>query len=232
MFAHRRIRDTEARYQHRPVAHLSKDMPRSPPTTRRSNEHGLAAETHCLTRGKVDATYTNGQNACTRTMQENALSSSVHAAKRFARLLLAGIFVALLAGCGAAPPKPTIIDAVISVSPGLNPDSRGRASPIVVRIFELKTLAAFNGADFFSLWDRERETLAAELVARDELQLRPGEQTKFERTLQPDTRHVAVIAAFRDLERAQWRGAISVVPNQKQPIIIKLEARSVTISGK
>ena len=93
----------------------------------------------------------------------------------------------------------------------VNPDAKGRASPIVVRVFELKSISAFNSADFFSLWDRERETLSAEMIGRDEFQLRPGEQKKFERTLQPDTRYVGVIAAFRDLERANWRGTASIV---------------------
>lgn len=159
------------------------------------------------------------------------MRSSVSAAFQVLRLLFAAVVVALLAGCGAAPPKPTVIKAAVAGAADLNPDGRGRASPIVVRIFELKTLAAFNGADFFSLWDRERETLAAELVARDELQLRPGEQRTFERTLQPETGYVAVIAAFRDLERAQWRAAVAIVPHRTQPIVIKLEARSVTLSG-
>jgi type VI secretion system protein VasD len=162
---------------------------------------------------------------------EKALHSSVNAAFRRMRFLLAVVVVALSAGCGTSPPKPTVIEAAVDAATDLNPDSRGRASPIVVRVFELKTLAAFNGADFFSLWDRERETLASELVARDEFQLRPGEPKKFERTLQPDTRYIGVIAAYRDLERAQWRGSVAILPHRVLPIVIKLEARNVTISG-
>ena len=128
-------------------------------------------------------------------------------------------------------PKPTVVQASLNASESLNPDIRGRASPVVVRILELKSLAAFQRGDFFSLWDRESETLGAELVSRDEILMRPGEQRQLKRTLQPDTRHLAVIAAFRDLERAQWRGAVAVLPNQTQPITIKLDATSVSVSG-
>ena len=97
------------------------------------------------------------------------------------------------------------------------------------RIYELKTDAAFGRADFFSLWDGESATLGADLVARDELQLRPGETRTLQRTLQPDTREIGVVAAFRDLERAQWRAPHVVVPNQTQAVTIQLEARAVRI---
>ncbi len=155
--------------------------------------------------------------------------------RRVAGWLLVSVAVALLAGCASAPPpppKPTIISATLDATSGVNPDAKGRASPIVVRVFELKSVAAFNNADFFSLWDRERETLSAEMLGRDEFQLRPGEQKKFERTLQPDTRYIGVIAAFRDLERSNWRSSSAILLNQKQPVGIMLGAREVSVSGR
>lgn len=154
-------------------------------------------------------------------------------ARHYLRLLLVSTSVALLVGCASAPKPtpPTVIVATVDATAAVNPDLKGRASPIVVRVFELKSISAFNGADFFSLWDRERETLSADMIGRDEFQLRPGEQKKFDRTLQPDTRYIGVIAAYRDLERSNWRGTVSVVLQQKQPIAVKLDARSVAISG-
>lgn len=160
---------------------------------------------------------------------ENAVSRVFAVASCFLLLLCA---TCLLGACGASPPKPAIIAAVVDTAADLNPDRRGRASPVTVRLFELKTVAAFNSADFFSLWDRESQSLGGELLEREEFQLRPGERRAFERTLQPDTRHIAVIAAFRDLERAQWRASLAVVPHAKQTIVIRLESNAVTISGK
>lgn len=151
------------------------------------------------------------------------------------RILIVVIALALLAGCGSAspkPPNPTVVEVLIEASSGLNPDSKGRASPIVMRFFELKTHAAFNGADFFSVWDRERETFGAELVAREEFSLRPSETTTFKRTLQPETRYLGVVAAFRDLEHAQWRADYSVKPHETQSFVIRLDQRSVTVLRK
>ncbi|MGB0129437.1 MAG: type VI secretion system lipoprotein TssJ [Rhodocyclaceae bacterium] len=142
---------------------------------------------------------------------------------------------AAVAGCASPPPKPpppTIVQASVEVAPNVNPDSRGRASPIVVKVFELKTLATFNSADFFSLFEKDKDALGAELLARDELQLKPKDSRKFERTMQPDTRYVGVIAGFRDLERANWRAAVAVPLQQTTPVTIRVDARSISITAK
>jgi type VI secretion system protein VasD len=139
-----------------------------------------------------------------------------------------------LGGCASPPkpPPPTIIQAAVDVRPSVNPDARGRPSPVVVRYYELKSLAAFNSADFFSLFERDKETLGAELVDREEFQLKPGDKREFEKKLQAGTHYVAVVAAFRDLEHAQWRATFAVVPEKVSPIAIRLEGSAVSISAR
>ena len=140
------------------------------------------------------------------------------------------LFMLWLAAC-ASPPKPTVIQAALQVQPDVNPDARGRASPIVVKIYELKSLAIFNNADFFSLFEHNKETLGAELVAVDEFHLMPGETRRFERALQPDTQYLGVAAGFRDLERAQWRAATAVAPHQVSPVTIHVKNNQITITA-
>ncbi len=75
----------------------------------------------------------------------------------------AGIGVlALLAACAGGPPKPAVAKAQLVVASDVNPDAEGRASPVVVRVYQLKEEGAFNSADFFALFDKEQETLGAE----------------------------------------------------------------------
>ncbi len=125
--------------------------------------------------------------------------------------------------------SPTLAQVSIDVDANANPDSKGRASPVTVRYFELRSLAAFDSADFFSLFERDKETLGAELVAREEFQMRPKEQRKVDRTLQPDTHYVGVVVAYRDLEHATWRAAVPVAPEKLNLVTIKLDARKVTM---
>lgn len=149
------------------------------------------------------------------------------------KLVFAGSLL-FLAGCAGAPkpPPPTVIQLSLAVGSDANPDSRGRASPVIVRLFELKSRAAFDSADFFSLYEKDQSTLGSEMVAREEFQLKPMEMRQIERTLQPDTRHIGVVAAFRDLERAIWRSATVVPLNKTSAVQLRIEGRSITINAK
>jgi type VI secretion system protein VasD len=149
--------------------------------------------------------------------------------RSLARLLLLAGGVAVAAGCGSSPP---LLRGAINVDPNVNPDRAGRPSPIVVRVYELKSVAAFNGADFFSLFDNEQATLSGELVGREEFQLQPAETRQYRRQLQPDTKFIGVVGAFRDLEQARWRQAVPVPSKRSPTITIGLQARAVSVAVK
>ncbi len=125
----------------------------------------------------------------------------------------------LLASCASKPPpkppKPIETQTVISASADVNPDSAGRASPVVIRVFQLRGDAEFNDADFFALYDKEKETLAANLIMRDERTVLPGQELPLKLSLAPDTRFVGAIAGFRDVQSSHWR-AIMPVPEIKE----------------
>ena len=135
-----------------------------------------------------------------------------------------------LSACSSGP-KPTVLKTDLRVQANINPDMSGRPSPVVVRLYELKSLSAFNNADFFSLYDRDRETLGSELVTVDELHLTPDETRQFKRTLQQDTQFVGVVAAFRDLEHASWRSATAITPHKVTRLIIQLEGNQISIAS-
>jgi type VI secretion system protein VasD len=142
--------------------------------------------------------------------------------------------IGLLVSCGSTAP---LLQGSIMAAPTTNPDLRGRPSPIVVRVYELKSLAAFDSADFFSLFDKEAETLGSDLVGREEYDLRPAETRPYRRQLQPDTKFIGVVAAFRDLENSRWRQA-APVPKRGIPLArevtltIGIEARAVSVAVK
>jgi type VI secretion system protein VasD len=149
--------------------------------------------------------------------------------KQAARVAVAGL-VALLAACaGPAPPKPTIVAATLQAAANVNPDAHKRASPLVVRIYELKSSAAFDAADFLSLYERDQATLAAEMGAREEFTLRPGDTKPWEKTVGPDVRYIGVIAAFRDIERARWKALVPVKANARN--VVTIRADDITVAG-
>ncbi|MFP3504275.1 type VI secretion system lipoprotein TssJ [Burkholderia sp. SIMBA_062] len=138
------------------------------------------------------------------------------------------------------PKEPIRLDMRVNARPDVNPDDRGRAAPIVVRIYELKNDGAFDAADFFTLQTQDKTVLADDVVKRDELQLRPGEHQTLVRWPDPATTTIGVIAAYRDLPKAVWRVVYTmpVAPNKawyrlftpKLKLTIDLEAKAVKIT--
>ena len=117
----------------------------------------------------------------------------------------------------------TKLDLELGASDRLNPDLNGRPSPIVLRLLELKSPVAFENADFFSLYERAKETLAPDLVASEELELRPGEKRELKLTTKDGSRYVGVLAAYRDLPESQWRYVVKLTPAQLTQARLRLE---------
>jgi type VI secretion system protein VasD len=127
--------------------------------------------------------------------------------KRFL-IVLWWLVALLLSACATHGSKePVEIPTVLTATGDVNPDVGGRPSPIVVRVFQLRGDAEFAKADFFALYGHEKETLAGSLVGVEEFVLRPGEKSDARLAIAADTRYVAAIAAFRDINTTQWRSA-------------------------
>ena len=122
----------------------------------------------------------------------------------------------LLAGCSALSPYSNVtkLDLTLSASDQVNPDVHGRASPVVIRLLELKHPVAFENADFFSVYERADSVLAQDLLISEELELRPGETVSHKLSVAPVSRYVGVLAAYRDLPQTRWRYVITLSPEQ------------------
>lgn len=125
--------------------------------------------------------------------------------------VIALAFACALTACASRDPntakEPVKLELSVVASSGVNPDDQKRAAPIVIRVYELKTDAAFNSADFFSLQDKDRAVLADDLVTRAQFQLRPGESRFIRTQTDPATTVIGILAAYRDLPNSVWRAA-------------------------
>ncbi|WP_455826801.1 type VI secretion system lipoprotein TssJ [Pseudomonas graminis] len=122
----------------------------------------------------------------------------------------------LLVGCSSLSPFSTLtkLDLTVTASDEVNPDLNGRPSPVVVRLLELRHPVAFENADFFSLYARAEQTLPKDWVSSEELEMRPGDRLALKLSVEPQTRYVGVLAAYRDLPHVQWRLVLPVTPEQ------------------
>jgi len=111
------------------------------------------------------------------------------------------------------PPPPPKATLVVATRSDVNPDTSGRASPVVVRVYQLKTDSAFTGAGFSNLFDDERKVLGPDLIARDEYELVPGERRILELAPPADMRFLGALAAFHDVRNSSWRAVLAVPGN-------------------
>lgn len=129
-------------------------------------------------------------------------------------LLLPALAGALLLGaCAKDPPPPGVIDLAIKAGPDINPGPDGTPAPALVRVYQLASPVRFQNADFFLLFEKERDTLGADLLGREEIPVSPGETKTLNQPLKPTATHVGVAAAFRDIDKATWRAIVEVPPN-------------------
>lgn len=139
-----------------------------------------------------------------------------HCTMHLFKALTALAMTLLLGGCTTLSPfsMMTKLNLTLKASDQLNPDLNGRPSPVVVRLFELRHPVAFENSDFFSLYERGRETLAPDLISSEELELRPGETVELRLGITGDGRYVGILAAYRDLPHARWRYTLPVAATQ------------------
>lgn len=96
----------------------------------------------------------------------------------------------------------------------INPNNRGESSPVIFRLFELKSDDAFASADFIDLYERQRDALGDSLVRHRQLpRIAPGEIREYEMVLDGETRYVGILAEFYQYEDARYKVVVPVTAN-------------------
>jgi type VI secretion system protein VasD len=163
--------------------------------------------------------------------------------RRGLRETLIGLFLivaALLLVQGDAYAAKTVkVKVALTAAEDLNPDYQGRPSPVNLIVFQLKSADAFTTLDFFSLFDPEAAALGGDMLSRTQMLLQPGEVREWEADFEKETRYVGVIAAYRDIENAQWRSVVELPEKgfigrffKKNKLKITVESLAVTVATK
>ena len=121
----------------------------------------------------------------------------------------------------------TDLKLTFKVDADINPDERKKPSPLFIRMYELKSTKMFNNSDFIDIYERDKEVLGADLIAKQKLKrLKPGEGREDSFVLDEKTAYVALYAEFLQYKDSIYRVVIPVVQNN----VISTQA-TVLISG-
>ncbi|WP_284337065.1 type VI secretion system lipoprotein TssJ [Comamonas sp. NoAH] len=173
--------------------------------------------------------------------------------KKTAHLLtIASISTALLTGCstpvaavGSAalkimgiaqtevpeeqkPPRP--IPLQIQAGNNLNSDEKQRAQAVVVRIYHLKDANAFWLApyDAFIQPDKDRELLANNLVAVEEVTLSPGQSYDVITKVPRQAKYVGIVTLFYSPSPQRWRIIFDAEKSEKTGILVGIHSCAMT----
>ena len=132
-------------------------------------------------------------------------------------------------------PDPTVVQAKVQVAKDVNPDSRGRPSPVKTRFYLLESVSVFKSANFFQLKEQDQELLEKETKRREERVFKPGDEAELELSLPAaelpdyDRVYVAVMVGYWDLDHAEWRAVLEVEPEETTEVMIEIGRSEVSI---
>ena len=142
----------------------------------------------------------------------------------------AALFVSGCGGRNREQPK-TKLNITVFADTSVNPNEEGTPSPVVVRVYELKGVGAFNQVDYFDLLDDDASALGADLIAKQEIELKPGDQTELDRPTTREAEYLGVVAGFRDISSAQWRTTYELKSRRRNRVTILVSGLSVSVEG-
>ena len=133
----------------------------------------------------------------------------------------------LMSGCSLLGDSPTRLKLALSAAEDINPDLNGRPSPVVLRLYELKDPSTFETADFFSLYQPEPTVSKDDVLAFQEVVVKPGAKQVHDMVLHSDAGYIGLVAAFRDIEQATWRVFRPLKRGKKNRASIMIERLSI-----
>ncbi len=149
---------------------------------------------------------------------------------KMARVGISAGLILVLAACGGdRQPDPTEVMVTMSAASDVNPDRNDRPSPIMVRVYELRSAGVFESADFFGLFEQDQQVLGSDHVNRWEFQLEPGERINLDAEFRSDSGYLGVVAAYRDVEHARWRAFAPIRAHQVNDLEVVLERLEVVV---
>lgn len=164
------------------------------------------------------------------------LNSFPRDGKRHSRLRVRSALLALLAaslvslqGCALlAQVWPPFNKQVISATRQINPDASARPSPVQIKVMQLAQRTTFDNLTFDQLFFDGALLLNNSLISESSLVLQPGQQITHTVSLQENVTHIAIIAAYRNIDQARWKHVYPVDPYSHATAHIKLDADGIS----
>ena len=126
-------------------------------------------------------------------------------------------------------PEPRSVTVALSASSDVNPGPTGKAAPITLRLYTLRSVGRFGTLDFFEIAEGASALQGAVVDSRT-VSLRPGENRSVTLNAGTDGAYLGVAAAYRNIDGARWRGQTSLTG--RDTFSVRAGRSSVSVSGR
>ena len=101
--------------------------------------------------------------------------------------------------------KPPPIELFLQGEKDLNPNAKGQAMPVEVRVLLLRSREIFDTLDFETLWRRADDVLQNDLIKATSLTAFPGQLKIYPVKNTKDVAHIALVGIFRQPQGNEWK---------------------------
>ncbi|AZZ93194.1 type VI secretion system lipoprotein TssJ [Hahella sp. KA22] len=134
--------------------------------------------------------------------------------RNWAMLLLLALTVAGCTTVGKWTGRETTVTLRIHGANDVNPNEDGRASPVILNIFELENDRQFDQEEFIALFQSAKEVLGRDLVKTYKLkELTPGELREETFTFDKRTHYIGVMAEYIRYDDASTKVVFQIDQN-------------------
>ena len=115
----------------------------------------------------------------------------------------------------------------------INPDDSERASPLVIRLYELKDNKKFEGMEFYDIYLNDKKILGKNLIDKHKLKhFVPDTKRKKQFVLNKKTKYVGLFAEFSNYKDSEFRAVVEIDPHFDRKIDIVLTGTSLHVDYK
>ncbi|MBI3560588.1 MAG: type VI secretion system lipoprotein TssJ [Gammaproteobacteria bacterium] len=154
--------------------------------------------------------------------------------KKIVELACIGLLLGFVSSCSSVNGSvgkffnlDTDLKLTFKVESDINPDDQKTPAPLFIRLYELKSTKSFAKAGFLELFERDKEILGGDMLAKQRLKrIKPGEDYEVSFVLDENTKYVGLFAEFLEYKNSNFRVIIPIVPHN-----VIASSATIRISG-
>ncbi|AJJ09477.1 type VI secretion lipofamily protein [Yersinia rohdei] len=153
------------------------------------------------------------------------MKESIRSLNRMTQHFVVVLITLLVMACSSTP-QPEAVEKLmveLTTTKNINPNNKGVANPLRIWVYSLENADEFKSSDFFTITEENTPSLKEQMAKVYDGIMLPNETKKIELTPNSEITAIGVVAAYREIEQADWKVVISPLPKKHvQPWYKKL----------